>query len=69
MGGAMKSILAKQAPHKQPVAADARTAGDADRRQKEIGKPAKHWPHDARRPYARRGGRRLKAQALLRRSA
>ena len=44
------------------MAADAGTAGDADRRQKEIGKPAKHWPHDAPRPYARRGGRRLKGK-------
>ena len=36
----MKSILAKQVAAEKPVAADARTARDADRRQKEVGKRA-----------------------------
>ena len=66
----MKSMLAKQAPHKQPVAADARAAGDADRRQKEIGEPAKHRPHDAAgAPIAAEERASPQGQALLRRSA
>ena len=33
----MKSILAQQSPQQQPVGAGALAAGDADRRQQEIG--------------------------------
>jgi hypothetical protein len=50
MGGAMKSMLAKQA------------AGDADRRQEQIGDTAEQRPHNVECPRARRGEPRLKAK-------
>ena len=45
----MKSILAQQSPHKQPVGAGALAAGDADRREEEIGAKVERAANSLRR--------------------